>query len=251
MIARDWVSHSVPSPSSAHSMSCGAPKCASTRRPSSTSSRTCRSVRQPPAAGPGGDRASVDHPVVGVDRAGDDGVAEARGGVEHAAGAPTADRVGGEQHARGLRVDHPLHHHGELGARVRDARVGAVGHGPVRPERRPAAAHRVEHGVDADHVEVGVLLTREARAREVLGRGRRPHRDRHRLAEREVGGGDRGGDVVGDGRGEQGVAGPDREVGGVQQRGDARRCRRPARTPGCPRRSRRAPGSPRRAAPRG
>jgi hypothetical protein len=119
-----------------------------------------------------------------------------------------------------LRVDHPLHHHGELGARVRDARVGAVGHGPVRPERRPAAAHRVQHGVDADHVEVGVLLTREARAREVLGGGRRPHRDGHRLAEREVGGGDRGGDVVGDGRGEQGVAGPDREVGGVQQRGD-------------------------------
>ena len=121
--------------------------------------------RHAAAAGRWRDRAPVDHPVVGVDRAGDDGVAKARRGVEHAAGAPAADRVGGEQHARDLRVDHPLHHHGELGARVRDARVGAVGHGPVRPQRRPAAAHRVQHGVDADHVQVGVLLAREARAR--------------------------------------------------------------------------------------
>ena len=196
-------------------------------------------------------RPSVDQPVVGVDRAGDDGVAQPRRGVEHAAAAPAADRVGGEQHARGLCVDHPLHHHRELRARVRDARVGAVGHGPVRPERRPAAAHRVQHRVDADHVQVGVLLAREARAREVLGRGRRPHRDGHRVAERGVGVGDRGGDVVGDRRREQSVAGPRREVGGVRAARRSRRCRRPARTPGCPRRSRRAPGTPRRAAPRG
>ena len=129
---------------------------------------------------------AVDDPVVGVDRARDDGVAQARGGVDHAAGAAAADRVGGEEHARDLRVDHPLHDHGELGGRVVDARVGAVGHGPVRPQRRPAAAHRVQHRVDADDVQVGVLLAREARAGQVLRGGRRPDRDGHVLAERRV-----------------------------------------------------------------
>ena len=48
VIGRDWVSQSAPAPSIAHSMSCGTPNRASTRRPSATSAAICASVRLRP-----------------------------------------------------------------------------------------------------------------------------------------------------------------------------------------------------------
>ena len=45
VMGRDCVSHRRPLPSMAHSMSCGAPKCCSTRWPSAASSAACWSVR--------------------------------------------------------------------------------------------------------------------------------------------------------------------------------------------------------------
>ena len=60
---------------------------------------------------------------------------------------------------------------------------GAVDDGAVGPQRRPAAAHRVEHRVRADDVEVGVLLAGEAGERQVLGGRRGAHRHRRVRAE--------------------------------------------------------------------
>ena len=110
-------------------MSCGTPKCASTRLPSAVSATACASVMQAsgpsapgllrpeldPLGAPAGQRAhrdrlvpepQVDDPavldreVVRVDHPRHDGLAQPRAGVEHRAGAPPAHRVRGEQHAR-------------------------------------------------------------------------------------------------------------------------------------------------------
>ena len=122
-------------------------------------------------------RFGVDDEVVGVDGAGHHGVAEAGRGVEHGLPPPTGHRVGREQDARRFGVHHPLHDHGQRDPGAVDALRGAVGDRPVGPQRRPAAMHGVEHVVDAGDVEVGVLLSGEARAGQVLRGGRRSHRD--------------------------------------------------------------------------
>ena len=155
-------------------MSCGTPKCASTRLPSAASATACASVMQ--ASGPSGPvvccarsstrsvpppgsartatalspsrrsttRAVLDREVVRVDHPRHDGLAQPRARVEHRAGAPPAHRVRGEQHPGDLRGDHPLDHHREPHLGVVDPEVGAVGDGAVRPQRGPAAAHGVE-----------------------------------------------------------------------------------------------------------
>ena len=65
---------------------------------------------------------------------------------------------------------------------------------PVGPQGRPASVYRIEHGIRADDVEVGVLLAGETRRGQVL-RGRRgPHRNRDVVAEGAVGTIDRIGD---------------------------------------------------------
>jgi hypothetical protein len=101
--------------------------------------------------------------VVRVHRAGDDGLPEARAGIDDGLPAATGHRVGGEEHAGDLRVDHALDHHGQSHAAVVDAVGGSIGHGTVGPQRCPAAPHGVQHGVGADDIQVGVLLAGEAR----------------------------------------------------------------------------------------
>ncbi len=194
-------------------MSCGTPKCASTRLPSAASATACASVMQAsdpsawpaargllrrpeldPLGAPAGQRAHgdrlvpeppVDDPavldpeVVRVDHPRHDGLAQPRARVEHRAGAPPAHRVRGEQHPGDLRGDHPLDHHREPHLGVVDPEVGAVGDGAVRPQRGPAAAHGVEERLAPHDVQVGVLLAGEAGRGQVLGGGRRPDRHRH------------------------------------------------------------------------
>ena len=195
-------------------MSCGTPKCASTRLPSAESATACASVMHasdPSAVACGAwagtvarsstrsvpppgsartatalspSRRSTTRPsstaeVVRVDHPRHDGLAQPRARVEHRAGAPPAHRVRGEQHPGDLRVDHPLDHHREPHLGVVDPEVGAVGDGAVRPQRGPAAAHGVEERLAPHDVQVGVLLAGETGRGQVLGGGRRPDRHRH------------------------------------------------------------------------
>ena len=99
-------------------------------------------------------------------------------------------RVGGEQHAGDRGVHHPLHHDGEPRRGMVDPVARPVGDRPVGPERRPAAADRVQDGVRPDDRQVRVLLPGEAGERQVLGGRRGPDRD-GRFAQLPVGGGDR------------------------------------------------------------
>ena len=96
------------------------------------------------------------------------------------------DGVGGEHHPGHVRVDHPLHDDRQRDLGVVDALGGAVADRPLGPQRGPAAAGGVEHGVGADDVEVGVLLTGEAGPGQVLGGGRGADRHRYVVAERAV-----------------------------------------------------------------
>ena len=171
--------------------------------------------------------AVVDDDVVGVHRAGHDRLAQPGAGVDHRAGPSPGDRVGGEQHAGDLRGDHPLHNDRELYEAVVDPRVAAVADRTVGPERCPAAADRVEQGVGADHVEVGVLLTGEARRRQVLRGGRGADGDGHVGPERAVGRQHGLGDVIGHRRGEDRGprAGGEAVLGAVEELPDTGRLR--------------------------
>ena len=142
----------------------------------------------------------VDHEVVRVHRSRDHGLAEARAGVDDGLAAAAGDGVGGEEDARHLGLDHLLDHDREADGAVVDAVRVPVDDGPLRPERRPAAAHGVDHRVPAHDVEVGVLLAGEAGGGKVL-RGRRgAHRHRRLLADADVGIADAAGDLRGDRR---------------------------------------------------
>ena len=160
-------------------------------------------------------RAGVDGKPVRVDRAGDHRLPQAGAGVDHRLPPPAGHRVGGEQHPRGGRVHHPLHHHREPDLPVVDAGRGAVGDRPIRPQRRPAPADRLDDPVRPDHVQIGVLLAGEAGVGQVL-RGRRgPHRDGHVLAQREVAVPNSRRDIGGHLSSQQHGAGPHRQLGPV------------------------------------
>ena len=143
---------------------------------------------------------AVDHVGVGRHLAADDGLAETEAGVDDRLGAFAGRRVRGEQDARDLGRHHDLHDDRHCHLALVDAHLVAVGDRTRRPERCPAVAHRRDHGFLAADVEVGVLLARERRVRQILGVCRRAHGHRRsgRL-ESAVGGGDLGDGEVGRG----------------------------------------------------
>ena len=110
--------------------------------------------------------------VVRVDHPRDDGFAEARARVYDCLPALPGDRVRGEQDPSDRRVDHPLHGDCEAHAVWVDPVRSPVAYGAVRPQRGPAASHRVDDRLCTDHIQIRVLLARKARVRQVLGRGR-------------------------------------------------------------------------------
>ena len=239
-MGRDCVSHGTPPPSMAHSRSCGAPKCISARRPSSSKAARLGVVQAGlrPGAGlldPFGSAArqrpdghplapdpalknllggAVDDEVVRVDRPGHHRLAEAGAGVDDRLVPPSGHRVRGEQDTRHGRVHHPLDHHGERHRRGADPVGGAVAHGAVRPERGPALPDRGQDGVEAHDVQEGVLLAGEAGEGQVLGGCGRAHRHRRVRSQRRVGGPDGVGNVSGD------VGGEDQPAGGGGQPGE-------------------------------
>ncbi len=95
-------------------------------------------------------------------RAGDEHhVAEARLGVQR------------EQHAGGahVRAHHQLHAGGEEYLLVLEALVHAIGDRAVVVERGEDLLYLVQHVVDADYVEEGLLLTGKRSIRQILGGG--------------------------------------------------------------------------------
>ena len=85
--------------------------------------------------------------------------------------------VDGEHHARGPGVGahHALHAGRQRHHVVREALVHAVADGAVVVEAGKHLLHLVQHGLNADHVEEGLLLAGERSIRQILRRGRRAH----------------------------------------------------------------------------
>ena len=141
--------------------------------------------------------------LVGVDVTGHDRLAEAPARVEEELEGVRGDRVGGEQHARRPRTGtSPARR--RRGRRTRGRSPACVGRRrPGRSTATPSSAGpRRRTAAAPGDVEVGVLLAGERRARQVLGRRRRPHRHRQALTglcfERRVGRDDGGFDLGGD-----------------------------------------------------
>src|SRR5215217_7960149 len=76
--------------------------------------------------------------------------------------------IGGEQDAGHLRSHQPLDYHGDGNLVVAEPLALPVSDGTSRPERTPAAAHRVEQFVLAADVQRGHLLAGEAGTGQVL-----------------------------------------------------------------------------------
>ncbi len=128
----------------------------------------------------------------------DHGLAQAPGCADHDLAAPPVHRVRGEHDARCLCRNERLYHHGQAHDFLMNGVLHPVADRPRRPQRRPAAFDRVQHGLDAAHIEEGFLLTSERCIRQVLGGSRRPYC--HRFipsSKRGVGRFDGGGNISG------------------------------------------------------
>ena len=97
---------------------------------------------------------------------------------EHRVGEPRLG-VHREHHAGrpDVRTHHPLHPGRQRHVGVLEPVVHPVGDRPVVVERREHLADRRQHRLDPADVEERLLLPRERRVRQVLGRRRRPHRE--------------------------------------------------------------------------
>ena len=139
--------------------------------------------------------ALVDVELVGIHRALHHHLAQAvrRGDEHHAVEARLG--VEREQHARRALVaaHHPLHAGRQRDVRMREALVHAIGDRAVVVERRKYLTYCMEYVVYSTDIKKCFLLAGKRRVGQVLGGGRRPHREgrvRRRPRERVVGGSD-------------------------------------------------------------
>ena len=147
-----------------------------------------------------GDDLAVPHLVdVRVHHAGDQGLAEAEGGLYGGDPPASGDGIGREQDAGRLREDHLLHDHGHADAPRVEAVPQAVGHGSLGEERGPAPADVPEDSGRPHDVQVRVLLAREGCRRQVLRRRARPDGASGLLAEPDERAVDRRRQIVRDG----------------------------------------------------
>ncbi len=109
----------------------------------------------------------------------DDGLAQpvARGNQHHAAVAGLGVQREEDPRCRAVAAHHLLHAHAEGHVMMIEPHARAVADRARGEERREAALDRIEQRALPAHVQVGVLLSGEARSRQVLGRRRRA--DRH------------------------------------------------------------------------
>ena len=177
-----------------------------------------REARRSTVGGARGDHVEhdlVDEEVIGRDGAADDGLPHPGRGLDGDLRAVAVGRVQRHRHAGGAGGEHALDDDGHLA--VADAAVGAVGERALGVQARPAARHVLEHRVGARDPQVRVVLAGARGVGAVLGRRAGAHGDRDVLAQRAVGGADRGSDGA---RGDGEPAGH-REAG-PQQRAEAR-----------------------------
>ncbi len=127
--------------------------------------------------GPGHQPAAgrVDLEMIGIDCAGDHVLSGSPVGVDHRLATGSGHGIGGEQDARRRGFHKILNDDGETHLALADPVGCPVHHRPVAPERRPAAANRIQHPVVPGDVHEGVLLTGKAGERQVLGRGGGTH----------------------------------------------------------------------------
>ena len=117
--------------------------------------------------------------LVGVDSALDDILAEPPGGIDQHGLVEAGLGIDREHHARGAEVGahHPLNADREGDPHMVEALGLAIGDRPVGEEGGIAAPAGVEERLAAANVEVGFLLSGEARLGQVLRGGARAHRD--------------------------------------------------------------------------
>ncbi len=126
----------------------------------------------------------VDVELVDVDRPLDHVLAQAPGAgdedriLEPGLGVDREDHPGGRQ----IGAHHLLDAGRERHLEVIETLVDPIGDRPVGEQRRVAAPDRIQHHLLATDVQIGIVLAGKARGRQILGRGRRAHRDRQILA---------------------------------------------------------------------
>ena len=170
---RRW---SVPSPSTAHSMSCGPPYVSATV--TAAAWRAGGALR--PAGGRCHHRTDVTNrpvrsrtAVQPLDLAGDEcGRVAGDSGEREAVGA-TGDGIGAEQHAAEASVEHRLHEHRHVGVDETGV-LGGLGRGNTRSTPRGSAASSATSRIDSNTPaidDVAAVLAGRRRADDDLGRG--------------------------------------------------------------------------------
>ena len=127
--------------------------------------------------------------LIRIDRALHHGLAQPVGrGDEHHV-AKTRFGIEREQHAGtgDIRAHHALHARRQRHLGMGKAVMHAIGNGAVVIERRKHLPHIRQQVVVALHMQIGFLLPGKRGVGQILGRGRRAHRNRHPIAQREIG----------------------------------------------------------------
>src|SRR5450755_317644 len=130
---------------------------------------------------------SIDDKVVGVDRAGDNSLSQTGTGIDDGLAAFAGQGVGREKDTSDRGSDHALNSNREVHIVGVDGVAGAVAHCAVGPERGPAATDSINERVLAKDIEIGVLLTGEARVGQIFSRGRGTHGNRDAVSQRAIG----------------------------------------------------------------
>src|SRR2546426_8478905 len=113
----------------------------------------------------------MNNEVVRVNRARDNCLTKARAGINHGLAAMSSKWIGCEEHACYCGIDHALNSNCQTNSAMVDAITGTVTHCPVSPEGSPAAFHSIKHSFDPANIQVGILLTCEARVGQIFGGG--------------------------------------------------------------------------------
>src|SRR5258708_40334929 len=119
--------------------------------------------------------------VIGVSGARDHCLAQSRIGLDDSLTPLASQRIGGEEDTGNGCLNHTLNYNSQAHRALIDLQMVTIPDGARRPERSPAFLHSIKHGIGADHVEIGLVLTGEARTGEIFGRSRRTNRDSYRL----------------------------------------------------------------------
>src|SRR5207302_3636736 len=115
------------------------------------------------------------------DGTGDNRFSQARIRVDDSLVTTTGKGIGRKEDACHRSVHHVFYHDRQTYGKRVDMVTRAITDRAIRPQGSPAAPHRVEHCFDPYNVEVGFLLTGEAREREVFGSSGGAHSHGKRL----------------------------------------------------------------------